>query len=150
MTFDELDYKIAHWMNRYGRLFLRITLAIIFIWFGLLKPLGLSPATELVTKTVYWIPPDIFIPILGWWEVIIGVGLLFRPLIRMAILLLILQMIGTFLPLVLLPEICFTRIPFVLTLEGQYIIKNLVLISAAIVIGGTVRQDLSSHGTEKV
>ena len=150
MTFDEVDYKIANWMNKYGRLFLRLTLAMIFIWFGMLKPLGLSPAAELAAKTVYWIPPDIFIPILGWWEVIIGVGLLFRPLIRMAILLLAFQMVGTFLPLVLLPEICFTKFPFGLTLEGQYIIKNLILISAAIVIGGTVRQDLVPHGTEKV
>jgi len=150
MQFDELDYKIANWMNRYGRFFLRLSLAMIFIWFGLLKPLGLSPAAELIAKTVYWIPADIFIPILGWWEVMIGVGLLFRPLIRMAILLLAFQMIGTFLPLVLLPDICFTRIPFGLTLEGQYIIKNLILISAAIVIGGTVRKDLTHSSDDKV
>ena len=149
MSFDEFDYRIANWMNRYGRFFLRHSLAMIFIWFGILKPLGLSPAAELIAKTVYWIPADIFIPILGWWEVIIGVGLLFRSLIRMAILLLAFQMIGTFLPLVLLPDICFTRIPFGLTLEGQYIIKNLILISAAIVIGGTVRKDLIYGINEK-
>ncbi|MFT5623099.1 MAG: putative membrane protein YkgB, partial [Bacteroidia bacterium] len=50
------------------------------------------------------------------------------------------QMPGTFLPLVLLPEVCFTQFPLGLTLEGQYIIKNLILISAALVIGGQVRQ----------
>jgi len=149
MRFDELDYKIANWMNQYGRFFLRLSLAFIFIWFGALKPMGLSPAAELVAKTVYWLPSNIFIPILGWWEVLIGVGLLFRPLIRMAILLLVFQMVGTFLPLVLLPDICFTRIPFGLTLEGQYIIKNLIIISAAIVIGGTVRKDLTYGRNEK-
>ena len=47
---------------------------------------------------------------------------------------------GTFLPLVLLPEICFTNFPFGLTLEGQYIIKNLIIISAGLVIGGTVNK----------
>lgn len=136
---DAADLQIASWMHRYGRLSLRYSLAIIFIWFGLLKPLGLSPAEELVAKTVYWMSPDIFVPILGWWEVMIGVCMLYRPLIRLSILLLFLQMGGTILPLFILPEVCYTEFPFGLTLEGQYIIKNLLIISAALVIGGTVR-----------
>lgn len=126
-------------MNRYGQLLLRWSLGIIFIWFGALKPFGLSSAQELVTNTVYFVDPAWFIPLLGWWEVAIGVGLLYRPLIRPAIFLLFLQMPGTFLPLVLLPDVCFTAFPFGLTLEGQYIIKNLILIFAALVIGGSVR-----------
>lgn len=139
MLFDELDRRIAGWMERYGQLLLRFSLATIFIWFGLLKPFGVSPAQELVSRTVYWFPAEIFVPILGWWEVAIGVGLLFRPLLRLALFLLFVQMPGTVLPLVLLPEVCFTDFPYALTLEGQYIIKNLILISAALVIGGTVR-----------
>ena len=47
---------------------------------------------------------------------------------------------GTFLPLVLFPEVCFTNFPFGLTLEGQYIVKNLIIISAALVVGSTVRK----------
>ena len=131
---------IAEWMYQYGRFFLRISLAIIFIWFGLLKPFNMSPAEDLVKRTVYWMSPELFLPILGWWEVVIGLCLMFRPLIRLAIFLLFLQMPGTMLPLIILPEVCFTKFPFGLTLEGQYIIKNLILISAAIVIGGTVRR----------
>ena len=138
--FDAIDQAIAGWMDRYGKRFLRLSLAVIFIWFGALKPFGLSPAQELIEHTVYWLPPEIVVPILGWWEVAIGVCLLFRPLIRVGILLLVLQMPGTMLPLILLPEVCFTSFPFGLTLEGQYIIKNLILISAALVVGGTVRQ----------
>ena len=138
-TFDRIDVRIASWMDKHGRLFLRYSLAIVFIWFGILKPLGISPANELVRRTVYWFEPEIFIPLLGGWEVAIGVCLLFRPLVRFAILLLFLQMPGTILPLILLPEVCFKQFPFGLTLEGQYIIKNLTLISAGIVIGGTVR-----------
>ncbi len=132
-------------MGYYGHRLLRYSLAIIFIWFGLLKPLGMSPAADLVANTVYWFPPDVFVPILGWWEVAIGVGLLFRPLIRMALLLLFLQMPGTVLPLLLLPDVCFSKFPIGLTLEGQYIIKNLPIISAAIVIGGTVRRQSSDQ-----
>ncbi len=137
---NRIDVAIAGWMNRYGMIFLRYSLAIIFIWFGILKPLGISPAEEIVRKTVTWIPPDIFVPLLGWWEVAIGVGLLFRPLIRIGLLLLFLQMPGTMLPLILLPDICYTQFPYGLTLEGQYIIKNLILISAGIVVGGTIRR----------
>ena len=134
------DRRLAGWMSHFGHRLLRYSLAIVFIWFGLLKPLGISPAAELVARTVYWFPPDIFVPILGWWEVAIGVGLLYRPLVRMALFLLFLQMPGTALPLVLLPDVCFSKFPLGLTLEGQYIIKNLTIISAAIVIGGTVRR----------
>jgi uncharacterized membrane protein YkgB len=137
---NRIDLQISGWMDRYGQILLRWSLGITFIWFGALKPFGLSPAQDLVTNTVYFVNPAWFIPLLGWWEVAIGVGLLFRPLIRPAIFLLFLQMPGTFMPLVLLPDVCFTAFPFGLTLEGQYIIKNLILISAALVIGGSVRK----------
>jgi uncharacterized membrane protein YkgB len=134
-----LDRRIAGWMQRNGLFILRVGLGIVFIWFGLLKPLGMSPAEDLVRSVVYVVPPDFFVPFLGWWEVAIGVGLLYRPLNRTAIFLLFLQMPGTLLPLVLLPEVCFTQVPWGLTLEGQYIIKNAVLIGAALAVGGTVR-----------
>lgn len=137
--FYKLDPLIAGWMNTYGYILLRYSLAIVFIWFGALKFVGISPANELVARTVYWFPPEVFIPILGWWEVAIGVCLLIPSFIRVAIFLLLVQMPGTMLPLFILPDVCYTKFPFGLTLEGQYIIKNLVLISAAIVIGGTVR-----------
>lgn len=136
---DDTDQRIAAWMARWGPSSLRVSLGVVFIWFGILKPLGMSPARELVERTVYWFDPQVFVPVLGWWEVAIGVCLLIRPLTRLAILLLFLQMPGTALPLVLLPDVCFSEPPFGLTLEGQYIVKNLVLISAALVIGGEVR-----------
>ena len=86
---DHLDERIATWMNRFGRILLRYSLAVVFIWFGLLKPLGISPAQQLVERTVYWIDPQWFVPLLGWWEVLIGACLLWRPLIRVALLLLL-------------------------------------------------------------
>lgn len=136
---DALDAVIAGWMNRWGLTLLRVSLGIVFIWFGALKPLGLSPAAELVARTVYVLDPNVFVPILGIWEVAIGLCLLYRPLLRLGILLLFLQMPGTFLPLVLLPEVTFVEFPYAPTIEGQYIVKNLVLIGAALVVGGTVR-----------
>lgn len=130
-------------MRRYGFDALRYSLAVIFIWFGLLKPLGISPAEQLVLQTVDWMPlfsADVWLSVIGWWEVVIGVLFLYKPAIRFAIGLLAMQMVGTFMPLVLLPAITFQegRIPYGLTMEGQYIIKNLLIISSALVIGGTV------------
>jgi uncharacterized membrane protein YkgB len=137
---ERVDREIARWMRQHGLRLLRYSLGLTFIWFGLLKPLGMSPAAELVANTVYVVPPELFVPILGWWEVLIGLCLLYRPLIRLGVLLLFVQMPGTFLPLVLLPEATWTAAPYAPTLEGQYIMKNLVLIAAALVVGGTVRE----------
>ena len=139
-TYDELDIFITKFMSKWGITFLRYSLGLIYIWFGILKPFGLSPAQELVENTVYWFDnPKTFVPILGWWEVVIGLTMCIKPLIRVSIFLLFIQMPGTFLPLVLLPEVCFSNFPFGLTLEGQYIVKNLIIISAALVVGSTVR-----------
>ena len=144
MRFTVVDAAIARFMRRYGHAALRYSLAVIFIWFGLLKPLGLSPAAGLVLQTVDWMPllsAETWLAVIGWWEVAIGVLFLFRPTLRFAIGLLALQMVGTFMPLVVLPEVTFQsgRAPYGLTLEGQYIVKNLLIISAAMVVGGTVR-----------
>jgi len=138
--FAAIDTRVTELMDRWSIPVLRGSVATIFIWFGALKPLGISPAAELVANTVYWMPPEIFVPILGVWEVAIGICLLYRPLIRIGLLLLFLQMIGTFLPVVLLPDVVFATFPYGLTIEGQYIVKNLVVIGAALVVGGTLRE----------
>jgi uncharacterized membrane protein YkgB len=133
------DPLIAAWMERHGVRVLHFALGVVFVWFGALKVFAISPADSLVRATVYWVDPDWFIPVLGWWEMVIGVCLAFRPLLRIGIFLLFLQLPGTFLPMVLLPEVVWARFPFVLTIEGQYIVKNLVIIGAALVLGGTLR-----------
>ena len=138
--FDQLDQGITHWMARYGLVIMRLGLGIVFFWFGALKLLpGLSPAEDLVRNTIYFIDPNLFLPVLAIWEMAIGVGLITGKWMRLTLLLLFLQMPGTALPLVLLPEVTWTAFPYGLTMEGQYIIKNLALIGAALVLGGTVR-----------
>lgn len=117
---------------------IRIPLFIIFFWFGLLKPLGVSSAEPLLLKTVEWMPllsPYQWLHVIGWWEVIIGIGFLFKKTTKAALILLFLQMSGTFMPLVILPEITFQNMnPFLPTLEGQYIIKNILIIAGALII----------------
>ncbi|MFT5121420.1 MAG: putative membrane protein YkgB [Kiritimatiellia bacterium] len=150
MQFDELDRRIANFMDRFGVRGLRISLGIVFIWFGILKPMGVSAAAPLVIATVDWMPvfaSETWLAIIGWWEVVIGVLFLFHRTIRFAIALMLLQMVGTFMPLVLLPDVTFQagRIPWGPTMEGQYIIKNLVIIAAALTIGGTARKGLAQR-----
>ena len=136
---QNLDEHFIGFMHSSGITLLRISLGIVFIWFGLLKVIGLSPVIDLVSRTVYWFPPKIFVPILGVWEIIIGYGLLFGVLLRFTLFLFWLLLAGTSMVLVLLPQVAFQHgNPFLLTLEGEFIIKNLVLITAGIVIGGTV------------
>jgi uncharacterized membrane protein YkgB len=148
--FERTDRWISMHMQRYGFFLLRVSLGVVFVWFGALKPFGLSPADDLVTKTLPWIPPRFLIPFLGLWEVAIGAGLLYRPLLRVSLLLLFLHLPGTALPLLFLRDVCFTHFPYALTLEGQYIIKNLTLVSAAIVVGGTVRHGRTRRQQERV
>src|SRR5262249_24871947 len=75
-----------------------------------------------------------FLYVLGCWEIVIGFCLLVRPLVRPGLWLLLFHLPGTALPCLVIPHECFTHFPFGLTIEGQYIVKNLALASAALVI----------------
>ncbi len=143
--YDKFDKPITTWMAKNAIKFLRISLGIIFFWFGFLKFFhGVSSAETLATKTISvltfgLIEPSVSLIILAVWETMIGLGLLFNKFLREILLLLFLQMIGTITPLFFFPAETFKIFPFVPTLEGQYIIKNLILISAGLAIGATVR-----------
>ena len=147
---DRVDAALVHWMARYGITLMRVSLGVIFVWFGALKLVpNLSPAEDLVSATIFFVDPQLFLPVLAVWEILIGLGLLTGMFMRTTLLLLFLQMPGTALPLVILPEVTYTVFPFGLTLEGQYIIKNLVLITAGLVIGSTVRGGRIVHTQEE-
>lgn len=145
ILFEKADLIITNRMAQQGIFLLRISLGIVFLWFGVIKFFpGLSPAQELGSRTISvlsfgWISPDISVPILAVWEVLIGLGLILGVYKRGTLLLLFLQMLGTITPIFLFPNDIFRWIPIAPTLEGQYITKNIVLISAGIVIGATVR-----------
>ncbi|MDA3866565.1 MAG: DoxX family membrane protein [Salinivirgaceae bacterium] len=144
-TFDKIDRKVSYWMASQGIRLLRISIGIIFFWFGALKFFeGLSPAQNIAIDTIDLLtfgllPEKIILYGLAFWEVLIGIGLLFNVFMRETLLLLYLQMVGTFTPIFLFPEQVFVEFPYALTFEGQYIIKNLVVISAGITLGATVR-----------
>jgi uncharacterized membrane protein YphA (DoxX/SURF4 family) len=144
-TYEEVEERIVGWMAAHGISLLRVSLGIIFLWFGGLKLLpGLSPAEGLVGATIGklslgLVEPKVAVAILAVWETGIGFALVLGVQLRIALALLFLQMAGTLTPLLLFPAQTFSRFPFAPTMEGQYILKNLVLISGAIVVGATLR-----------
>ncbi|MGQ0721791.1 MAG: DoxX family membrane protein [Candidatus Eiseniibacteriota bacterium] len=143
--FVTADARITEWMARHGVALTRIALGIVFLWFGVIKFVpGWSPAEALAGRTIErasfgLIGPASALPLLAAWETAIGLGLLTGRFLRLTLGLLFVQMPGTMLPLVLFPSETFHVFPYAPTIEGQYIIKNLVLVSAAIVVGATVR-----------
>lgn len=142
---DRLDLRITRTLARIGVPVLRIALGVVFVWFGVLKFFpNLSPAETLAARTIQQltfgvVQPSVSLPVLAAWESIIGIGLIVNRGMRGILFLLGVHMIGTFTPLLFYPGETFTSFPLVPTLEGQYIIKNLVLIAAAMVVGATVR-----------
>jgi uncharacterized membrane protein YphA (DoxX/SURF4 family) len=143
--YERLDAAITATLARWSVPFLRVSLGLIFLWFGALKFFpGLSPAEDLAARTIQQlsggaIVPSTSLPILAIWESLIGLGLISGRFLRATLLLLAVQMAGTITPLFLFPAETFTHFPYAPTLEGQYIIKNIVLIGAAMVVGATVR-----------
>ena len=145
--FDRVDAAVIRFMSRWGILLLRVALGTVFVWFGGLKIFRVSPVSDLVAQTVYWVSPRFFVPFLGTWELLVGLGLLFGIYLRAVLFLFFLQMGGTFLVLVMHPEIAFQRgSPLLLTTVGEFVVKNIVLISAGLVIGSTVRRERAGAG----
>jgi uncharacterized membrane protein YkgB len=138
---DRIDTAVAGFLRRWSIPALRVSLGIVFIWFGALKVFDVTPVADLVGRTVYWFDPDWVVPVLGLFEIVVGIGLLLRIALRSVLALFSLQMVGTFLVLVILPEISFQDgNPLLLTVEGEFVVKNLVLLSAGMVVGATVRR----------
>ena len=142
---DPVDRRLTRWMARYGVTILRVALGIVFLWFGVLKFFpGLSPAQTLAVKTIDVltfgvVPGTVSLVLLATLECLIGLGLVTGMFMRLTLLMLAFQMFGAASPLLLFPGDAFLQFPYAPTLEGQYIIKNVVLVSAGLVIGATVR-----------
>ena len=143
-TFQLIDRRLTHWLAEHGLTLLRISIGVVFVWFGVLKfwP-GLSPADQLATDTIDLlslglISEDLARVLLAVLETTIGLGLITGKYMRVTLLLLVGQMLGAATPLLLFPDLTWSQL-LVPTLEGQYILKNIVLVSAGLTIGATVR-----------
>lgn len=133
----ELDELLLEILRRWSITALRLALGSIFLWFGALKVFGSSPVAALIQETYQFMPLGIFVLFLGVWEVAIGIGIIMKRALRCVLILLGVHLIGTFTAIWFNPAIFFVRgVPFCLTVDGEFVIKNLVLITAALVIAG--------------
>lgn len=136
ILFDIDDFLLAL-LRRWSIPVLRVALGLVFMWFGALKIVNASPVAILINETYSFLPIRIFLPILGGWEMLIGMCMIFKRVLRCALLLMCIHLSGTFLALCLAPNHFFREgIPFFLTADGEFVIKNMVLIAAGLVIGG--------------
>ena len=137
---ERIDTRILALLERFAPPLLRLSLGIVFVWFGILKITGQTPVGEMVADTIFWLNPDWFVPLLGVFETLVGVGLLLGRGLRLVLALFVLQMMGTFLVLVVQPNVAFQDgNPLMLTTEGEFVVKNLVLLSAGLMIGSRLR-----------
>ena len=114
---------------------LRIALGVVFLWFGVLKVAGTSPVRELVADTVPFLPAAWFVPAVGVFEVLAGMALVVAVQVRLVAALTALHLLGTFLVLVVQPEVAFRHgNPLLLSTAGEFVVKNLVLVAAALVV----------------
>lgn len=145
VKYDRLEASAVNWLQGHAVRLIGISIGIIFLWFGALKFFpGLSPAEQLAAQTIErltfgFVPATTAVFILAAWESLIGLGMLTGLFKRATLALLLVQMAGTMTPLIFFPQSTFALAPLVPTLEGQYIIKNLVIISGALVIAATLR-----------
>lgn len=131
---DELLLKI---LRRWSIPTLRLALGLVFLWFGALKILGSSPVILLIEETFTFLPVHGFVLVLGGWEMLIGVGIIIKRALRCVLVLLAAHLVGTFVALWLNPHHFFVEgFPFFLTADGEFVMKNLVLIAGAMVIAG--------------
>jgi len=139
--FFSADQSLINIFKSISMPFARISLFVVFFWFGILKVIGASPANPLVAQlleqTIPFITFSQFIILFGLFEMLIGILFLFPKTVRVVMPLLGLHMITTIVPLILLTSITWQS-PLIPTLEGQYIIKNIVLIALACVIAANV------------
>src|SRR4051794_13808312 len=136
-----IDRNATRLLARYSLTILRITVGIVFVWFGALKFFpGMSPAEHLIRESITFLPMNLFLPFLALMECTIGVCyILGGKFLRVAVILMLGQMAGAMSPMVLRPDLIWAKFPFIWTLEGQYVFKDIVLIAVALTIGATVR-----------
>jgi uncharacterized membrane protein YkgB len=139
--FADLEQRAVTVLRRVAVPLLRVSLGVVFVWFGALKVANVTPVGELVAGTLPFVDPAWFVPVLGGVEVALGLGLLLGRLITVVSAVLVAHLCGTFLVLVMQPQLAFQNgNPLLLTTIGEFVIKNVVLISAALVLAARMRE----------
>lgn len=134
----EIEQTFLSFCERYSLQFLRYSLVIVFVWFGALTAAGIGETAGLVGAAVGIVPSEYFQLVFGGWEVVIGLALLYRRTVRLAVVLVVIQTMVSQIPLLMFPGETFTYFPYGPSFEGVYILKNWVLLGGVMTVGGAV------------
>lgn len=138
-SFERLDVRAGRFFSAYGITLLRIALGVVYVWFGALKVTDRSPVEDLVRDVAFFTNGGWIVYAMGAWEIVIGLGLILPVALRFTLLMLWVQLAGTLLAFAVVPGRCFQDgNPLLLTTTGEFVLKNIVLITAGLVIGSTV------------
>ena len=142
--------EIGQAASRYTVPLLRISLGIVYIWFGALKVGDATPVGQLVAKTVPFLPEKFFVPALGVFEVLLGLGLIVGRYLGIVALLMVGHLAGTFLVLVTQPQEAFQHgNPLMLSMTGEFVVKNVVLITAGLLLATRPREREPRHARRR-
>jgi uncharacterized membrane protein YphA (DoxX/SURF4 family) len=139
--------RAAEINQRFAPTLLRLALAVVFVWFGALKLAGVSPVHELIAQTLPFVDADLAVPALGVVEVAIGLVLAIGILPRITLLVLAGHLAGTFLTFITASELMWGSNFLELTADGEFVVKNVVLISAALVLIGIYSRKAAHRAT---
>jgi len=139
--YGDVEQRAVAVLRKVAPTLLRVSLGVVFVWFGALKVANLTPVGDLVAGTLPFLDPTWFVPVLGGVEVALGLALLLGRAITLVGTVLVAHLCGTFLVLVMQPEVAFQNgNPLLLTTIGEFVVKNVVLISAALVLAARLRE----------
>jgi putative oxidoreductase len=139
-SISELEHRVATLVRPFSLLMLRVSLGVVFVWFGALKVANVTPVAALIAGTVPWVDAAWFVPLLGAVEVVVGVALIAGRRLTVVSFVLVAHLTGTLLVLVMQPQVAFQHgNPLLLTTEGEFVMKNVVLISAGLVLASRLQ-----------
>lgn len=144
----KFENAFLRWVAANGLSILRVSIGIIYFWFGILKFFpGISPAEELAVSTIHeltfgLLPDIVSLYSLAIWECGLGLLLVSGRYLRFSTFWMLLHMVCTFTPVLFFPELIFNEAPHSFTLVGQYIMKNIVIISAGIILYASTKVKL--------
>lgn len=148
-SIELFDQKVIFFLRKHSDQIARVSLFIIFVWFGLLKVFLISPAGPLVTSLLQstflgFIDPDTFVRYFGVFEVVLGAMILLPKLERITFAILLFHLFTTVMPLFMIPHAVWDG--FMLpNLVGQYIIKNVALLSLGLVLFARLKPMTLTH-----
>jgi uncharacterized membrane protein YphA (DoxX/SURF4 family) len=144
-TYESIEGTLIEWVEKHDPLLARLAMAVVYFWFGILKLFGLSPANPMIqslqARTLPFLSFDQFIILFALFEMLIGILFLIPKATRVVMLLFLFHMVTTTMPLFILPKMTWQS-ALVPTMEGQYIIKNVVLIALAANLGASLRRGI--------